>query len=135
MLALTTSATVPNVSRAKVVGFTPPDLDVDTKMIVSVYFLPPPAGQSDAIQLARCYGGGPHVLRITNTVSDAISLSTDATVNPFSGLLVRGTVSVASLLDTCIAAISAAGTNVRNQLKALETTLSTAGVLPAGSVA
>ena len=134
MLALTTSVTIPNISRMKVTAFTAPDIDVSDFMPVSVAVLGPPQGQTDQVQLARAYGAI-QVLKIRNGTCDTLSFSNDATANPFAGLVVRGQGTFASLLDTCMAAIIAAGNNPRNQLKAIETALSTAGVLPAGTVA
>lgn len=133
MLSLTTPISIQNLTRIKVTAFILPDLDVSDYMTVSVSVLGPPAGQTDLVQLAKAYST--QTLRIRNGSCDAISFSSDAAANQYSGLIVRGQIASATLLDTCVAAIIAVGSNVRNQLKAVETALATAGVLPAGTVA
>lgn len=133
MLSLTTPITIQNLTRIKVTAATPPDLDVSDFMPITVAVLGPPAGQTDQVQLAKAYST--QILRIRNGACDAISFSADAAVNQYNGLIVRGQIVSATLLDTCVAAMVAAGSNLRNQFKALETALAAAGVLPAGSVA
>lgn len=133
MLALTTPVSIQNVTRIKVTSAPVPDLDVSDYMQVTVAVLGPPAGQTAQVQLAKAYAT--HNLKIRNGQCDSLSFNTsDATLNQYNGqLIVRGSVTNATLLDTCIAAMNAAGNNPRNQHTALENALSAAGVLPAGT--
>jgi len=133
MLSLTNNIQVQNLTRIKVQAFILPDLDVFDYMTVQVAVLGPGGGQPDVVQLARAYSI--QTLKIRNGACDAISFATDPTVNPYNGLIVRTQIVSPELLDTCVSAINAAGKNIRNQHKAIETALSTAGVLPPGTVA
>lgn len=134
MLSLNAPQSVPNITRLKVATAKPLDPDIDTALEVVVYALCPPVSQTPAVQLQKSYGG-PQVLRIRNTTSDALGFSTDVTVNPYTGLLARSTITTTGLMDTCVAAMVAAGSNVAAQYRAVETALAAAGVLPAGTVA
>lgn len=134
MLALTTPESIPNITRMKVARAAPLDPDIDTALEVTVYAMCPPVSQTPAVQIAKAYGGA-QVLRIRNTTSDALGFSSDATVNPYTSLLVRRAITTTGLMDTCVAAMVAAGNSVAAQLRAVETALAAAGVLPAGSVA
>jgi hypothetical protein len=130
MLVLTTPQTVPNITRIKATSFSAKE----DYFSVTVQFRPPPGGQDEATQSGRAYSGT-HTIDVRNgpDPSDRFAFNTDSAANPYSDILAHDQIAVSSAFDHCVTAISGQS-SIAQMLRALETSLSTDGLIPPGTV-
>jgi len=129
MLSLTTPQTVQNITRVKATSCS----IKEAYLVIELQFRPPAGGQDEATQAGRAYCGTQTItVRNAPDMTDTVAFSTDATVNPYTALLVREQAAIASALDHAVAAISGHSTTT-SMLAALEASLATDGIIPPGT--